>query len=194
MSQLDVLASTSAGLSALIGVVIGGAITLGGQVLIERQHRKRADADRKRAAMGVARLAWNEFWYAQGILHKALKTERWWPMNHQPQTELSNDDRRLLAEGVEWRQWSDVTRVWRRLARLRLDLEEIDGGGRDLRLMAEERDLVKDAAQACDRAFVALEPLAGSPKSQFIDATKDLRIRGRFVDVDEAQPTDETQP
>ncbi len=170
-------ASATTGFSALVGVLIGGAITILGQHLIERQRRKVAKDDRARMAMGIARLAWDEFWQALGTLQEALNSGEWWALNHQPQTELSNDDRRLLAEVVEWELWSDVTRSWRRLARLRADRESLERSGNALPLGDKDRALIEDAKASCERANTALESMAGHAlQGPFEERSRDLRI------------------
>jgi hypothetical protein len=175
VSYVPIAAST--GISALVGVVIGGAITIIGQVIVEVQRRRTARQDRGRIATGVGRLAWNEFWRTQGTLQIALTSGKWWPLNEQPRSELSNEDRRLLAEVVKWSQWSEITRSWRRLERLRWDRELIEGSGRALDLTDEERSLVEDAAESCERANSALGPLARyEGHLSFRQSTKDPRF------------------
>jgi hypothetical protein len=152
--------ATSTGVSALIGVIVGSLITIGGQFIVEVQKRRTAKRDLSRTARGVARLAWNEFWCTQGTLRLALTSGRWWTLNEQPRSELSSDDRRLLADVVDRPQWSEITRSWRRLDRLRWDREHIEASGRQLDLSDRERQLLEDAADSCVRANEALRPLA----------------------------------
>lgn len=177
MWSVYVTAATSAdtGLTALVGVVIGGTITILGQNVIEWQKRKGAREQQKRIVTGVARLAWDELWHAQGTLKSALKSGEWWALKHQPQMVLSNHDRRLLAEAVEWPQWENITRTWRRLSRLRSDRESIEARG--LGLTSQERALIDDASESCELARAALESVAGSGTTRrFEDQTKDLRV------------------
>jgi hypothetical protein len=178
--QVLVLASDSGntGIAALVGVALGGIITISGQLLIERRHRKTAAGERRRAVKGAARLAWNELWHAQGTLRHALQTTSWWELSHQLHSPLTDHDRRLLAEELEWRQWSDVTRVWRRLSRLRADREVVAAASPDnTRLSIDEQGLIADAIDACECASAALAVLAGSPiGAPFDQMTRDPRL------------------
>lgn len=142
--------------SALVGVLIGGGLTIAGQLIAEAL-RSRATSQREaRPTRASARIQRIELWQGQTAILEALSTLTWWPPSMDPVLRSDPADRRLLAQHLDGSSWGRVSTAWRKFQE-RLAERDQAGAHRDLSEIAIEKLLV--TFFSLDEARAALAPL-----------------------------------
>lgn len=83
--------------STLIGVVVGGALTLAGQALIEFIRWLQDRANRDRSLRNAAILIRDDISGALEAVYEAWEHKQWWPEGFELDPVSTTDDRRALA-------------------------------------------------------------------------------------------------
>jgi hypothetical protein len=151
------------GVLALVGVVVGGAITAGVGYLAERQRRRsaREDEDRRaerareteqRVARGTARALRSHFLQWQGVLDTAIAQNRWWADPEQPLSVPPLEDRKLVASQLSAEQWHEIEYaefgIHRAIAKRAQAGDSRGLYDEDIELVARARDYVAGAIGA----------------------------------------------
>jgi hypothetical protein len=172
--------------ASLIGVVVGGALTLSGQVVLEALKRHRDQADARVTARAAARLQRDDVASALEAARWALCKRTWWPVGLDLPLSTEMQDRRLLASHLSETEFRRVSGSLRRFAQLRSERKAaVDHGG----VQADCIPLSGDAYERTVLAFLdvaaarlALAPLAGygvDPWPQEVPLEAKLEKRAR---------------
>jgi len=176
----------------LIGVLVGGALTLSGQVVLEALKGRRDRADALAAASAAARLQRDDIAAALEAAHRALATHEWWPTDLDLPLRTEMQDRRLLASHLTEEEFRRVSGSLRRFAQLQAERKAVverDGSAAaGLSDEAYYRTLLAYLDVAAAR--LALARLAGYerdpwPLSLRLDAELEERAR-RQLRIDES--------
>jgi hypothetical protein len=137
--------------TALVGVLIGGALTIIGQVVVEAlrtRKEKRQEAQLIRAAARVQRI---EFWSGQTAILDALERSSWWAPTKDPMLQASSDDRRLLAQHLTGQDWQQVSTAWRKFQERLNERDQFDPK------TANNQPLYKDDTERLLVTFISLD-------------------------------------
>jgi hypothetical protein len=104
---------------SLIGVLIGGGLTLSGQLCLETLRIRRERARRRDLARAAARLQRDDYTSGLEAVRYCLEARTWWPSSLEIPLSTELEDRRLLANHLTATEFRRVAGSVRRLALLR---------------------------------------------------------------------------
>jgi len=107
--------------ASLIGVLVGGGLTLSGQVVLEGIRRRQARQDAQDAARAAARLQHSDIAAALEAAHRSLSVREWWPTDLDLPLSTEMQDRRLLATHLTESEFRRVSGSLRRFSQLRAE-------------------------------------------------------------------------
>lgn len=155
--RLAVLVATIAVVAAVLGALAGGTATyLGNRALEKGKSRD--------AARGAARVLQSRLGSARFRFELMLKQDRLLAVDDALRISLPLEDSKLIATNLNVAQWATVADS---LAGLGIFATRDDrdarraSAGLVVRLDPDYRDLLRDTLAGVQRAYVALEPLAG---------------------------------
>jgi hypothetical protein len=107
--------------ASLIGVLVGGGLTLSGQVVLEGVRRRQARQDAQDAARAAARLQHSDIAAALEAAHRSLSVREWWTTDLDLPLSTEMQDRRLLATRLTESEFRRVSGSLRRFSQLRAE-------------------------------------------------------------------------
>ncbi|MFJ1975242.1 hypothetical protein ACIO93_42210 [Streptomyces sp. NPDC087903] len=116
-------------LQTLIGVALGGALTIASQVVISVLRTKDEHRQRREAAVAILRVHQFHFYAAQHLLKESLESGRWWSRELESFPLPSEQDLRevtLLVPIPVWRAYSAAVRRLAGCTRLRESADDRD--------------------------------------------------------------------
>ena len=102
----------------LLAVVLGGVLTLAGQVIIDIRSRRMYVRERQEKVRSVCRLQQDLLWAYQDAVRQALSIGEWRPEFLHPMWQPSVDDYRFIAETVPSGIWGPYSRALRGLSQM----------------------------------------------------------------------------
>jgi hypothetical protein len=158
--------------SALLGVLIGGAITLAATFGLEWWRARREDAQaaetKRRTTLQAIRLVLEELAESAALIEGAVKTGSYWTDgNRQLPTSTWNVYREALALHVEIYEWRITASAYHALNDLNWDVRSIADVG-SIAWVPEPRraEQLRDAWRAVRHAMAVLDSLTG-PRGAF---------------------------
>lgn len=118
----------------LAGVVVGGALALGSQVLFELFRERRERLKSKQRLRGVALIQADYFWVAENLLCDAAVTGSWWHPSQNPVYEVNAEEVRLLASSLRPLEWGVVAGAARRFREMQHMSQSSEGNASKDRL------------------------------------------------------------
>ncbi|MFJ9968589.1 hypothetical protein [Streptomyces avermitilis] len=144
-------------LQTLIGVALGGALTIASQVVISVLRTRDERRQKHEAAVAIMRVHQFHFYAAQHLLKETLESSRWWSRELESFPLPSDQDLREVTLLVSIPVWRAYTAAVRRLAEC-IRLRE-RAGDRDT-VSTPHLQLLRGAYVTLDHARHAMAPLS----------------------------------
>ncbi|SDC02134.1 hypothetical protein SAMN05660690_0222 [Geodermatophilus telluris] len=150
-------------LNTLVGVIVGGSLTLASQVVIELFRERREMGRNRRKTVGVALIQADYLWVAELLLLDLCRTGVLWGRDRNPVHELTSDEMRTLASNLAIEDWWVLAGATRRFREVQTSATA--GDATPVSAASEVRGRALGALVLVEEARLRVQRFAGVPSN-----------------------------